>query len=105
MNKVFIGGCQRSGTTLLASILGSCENVLTIPEAPFKFDLINAVEKNKNFNVVYLNSLLSKNYRFRIWDSACENVDDSIDTIEAYFDTLIDSYNKKHLIKFLVLCG
>ena len=99
MNKVFIGGCQRSGTTLLASILGSSENVLTIPEAPFKFDLINAVEKNKNFNVAYLNNLISKNYRFRIWDSACVNIDDNINTIEAYFDTLVDCYNKKHSIK------
>lgn len=99
MNKVFVGGCQRSGTTLLASILGSSENALAIPEAPFKFDLINAVEKNKSFDVVFLNNLISENYRFRIWDSPCANINDNINSIEAYFDTLVDHYNNKHLIK------
>jgi hypothetical protein len=99
MNKVFIGGCQRSGTTLLASLIGSSKNVLTIPEAPFKFDLINSFENNNNLNVGHLNTLISKNDRFRIWNSSCVDINDNINTIEAYFDALIECYNKTHSIK------
>ena len=35
---VFIGGCSRSGTTLLGSLLGSPSNCVTTPESQFVID-------------------------------------------------------------------
>ncbi|MFV1966843.1 MAG: sulfotransferase [Pirellulaceae bacterium] len=36
MNPIFIGGCSRSGTTLLGSMLGAHPRAITTPESPFK---------------------------------------------------------------------
>jgi len=37
---IFVGGCSRSGTTLLAAMLGSSPDVVTVPEAEFKWDVL-----------------------------------------------------------------
>lgn len=63
MNKIFVGGCQRSGTTMLASMLGGNNQVLVVPEAQFIasvyryskskkssiFDLFNMIKKDKYY--------------------------------------------------------
>ena len=36
-HMIFIGGLDRSGTTMLASLLGNINRSLVIPESPFKF--------------------------------------------------------------------
>ena len=41
MHKVFIGGCPRSGTTFLASLLSASPHCRTAPESWFKFALLN----------------------------------------------------------------
>ena len=99
MKSVFIGGCQRSGTTLLASIIGSSTKVLTIPEAPFKFDLINSYEKSKKINRSVFSKILRNNERFKIWNSVCVDDNDDINTIDSYFNELIYLYNKTHSTK------
>lgn len=40
MKKVFVGGCDRSGTTLLASMLGCFETAIVTPESQFKLGLL-----------------------------------------------------------------
>lgn len=40
MRPVFVGGCPRSGTTLLGSMLGFGPDLLTVPEALFKFTVL-----------------------------------------------------------------
>ncbi|MDX1440556.1 MAG: sulfotransferase [Rubricoccaceae bacterium] len=45
---VFIGGCPRSGTTLLADLLAKHSNIEAIPEAQFKFD--PALQNNHNLS-------------------------------------------------------
>jgi hypothetical protein len=37
LRPVFVGGCSRSGTTLLGAMLGASAMSLTVPEAPFKW--------------------------------------------------------------------
>jgi hypothetical protein len=39
---IFIGGCSRSGTTLLGAMLGVGPRLLTVPEAEFKWQLCTA---------------------------------------------------------------
>jgi len=58
MKKIFIGGCDRSGTTLLASILGCVDGAIVTPESQFKIELL---EKQNNL-------FISKNFwRLKIW--------------------------------------
>jgi len=58
MKKIFIGGCDRSGTTLLASILGCVDGAIVTPESQFKIELL---EKKNNL-------FISKNFwRLKIW--------------------------------------
>ena len=42
MRPVFIGGCVRSGTTMLGAILGAHPRHVCPPEMPFKFDMLRA---------------------------------------------------------------
>ncbi|MGH2753432.1 MAG: sulfotransferase, partial [Actinomycetota bacterium] len=42
MKPVFIGGCERSGTTMLGAMLGAHPRHLCPPEMPFKIDVLIA---------------------------------------------------------------
>jgi hypothetical protein len=44
MRPIFIGGCPRSGTTLLGALLGAHSRCLCVPEMPFKFDLLYGMD-------------------------------------------------------------
>ncbi|MGP1384734.1 MAG: sulfotransferase family protein [Thainema sp.] len=68
MQPVFIGGCERSGTTVLGAILGTHSDCLTIPEAYFKFDLFQAyASEGRYFNSFDFVLRLHKKIRYRIW--------------------------------------
>lgn len=43
MRPVFIGGCHRSGTTLLGALLGAHPSCLTTPESQFKLDALDGI--------------------------------------------------------------
>lgn len=59
---LFIIGCQRSGTTMLASLLNASEQCETAPESQFKFSLLN----DREFD--HTNSdRLDKDFRFKLW--------------------------------------
>lgn len=66
MRPVFIGGCNRSGTTLLGSVLGTHTQCLCIPEMPFKFGLQRALEHQEG-NVPNALKWVKNNWRFQIW--------------------------------------
>ncbi len=48
MKTVFIGGCDRSGTTLLASMLGCATGAIVTPESQFKYDILDNFEHCKH---------------------------------------------------------
>jgi len=62
---IFIGGCSRSGTTFLGSLLGTHKSCLCTPESQFKVEILQTIGKETNKNA-YLQ--LVNNYRFKIWD-------------------------------------
>lgn len=62
MDYVFIGGCQRSGTTLLGSILGSHPDVICTPESIFKFSYLEQESLSEND---ILN--LCADWTYKIW--------------------------------------
>ena len=98
-NPVFIGGCDRSGTTLLASLLGAHPDCLVVPEFQFKIDLIHACKKERS-EVAW--DFISNNKRFKIWELHSENVlylkkrflDKSVTVSELIID-FADSYLRK----------
>lgn len=47
MRPIFIGGCPRSGTTLLGALLGAHSRCVCVPEMPFKFDLLYGLDWEK----------------------------------------------------------
>lgn len=67
MKKVFIGGCDRSGTTFLAGLLSKYQGVVVGPETQFKRDISKADLANFDKNVVLDKFIL--NWRFGEWFS------------------------------------
>ncbi|MEM9001241.1 MAG: sulfotransferase [Bacteroidota bacterium] len=77
MKHVFITGCPRSGTTMLASILGNCANSVVTPESDFFFGFMfkylqnDSDQAQKEDYITFLN----KNYRFGQWGLAAEGIE------------------------------
>ena len=66
ISPVFIGGCGRSGTTLLGAILGAHRECLCVPESPFKTDLLRFHNPDSGDVRSLLSAILSTR-RFRLW--------------------------------------
>ena len=71
MTPVFIGGCGRSGTTLLGSVLGAHSDCLCVPESPFKTDILRFFDPATTDSRRLLAAILETR-RFKLWglDSA-----------------------------------
>lgn len=69
MKQIFIGGCQRSGTTMLGSMIGSAADGICIPEAQFIINIYKKFPKimNGGIETRYFVSLLHQDVRFRLW--------------------------------------
>jgi hypothetical protein len=67
MRPIFIGGCPRSGTTLLGSMLGAHPRYLTSPESQFKIDLFNWAGPDGQVDGREALERLRKSARFRLW--------------------------------------
>ena len=67
--QIFIGGCSRSGTTLLGSMLGAHSDCITTPESHFK----TSVLRGRSADIFNLDSKealskISRQWRFKVWD-------------------------------------
>lgn len=69
VRPIFIGGCPRSGTTMLGSILGSASGCIVTPESHFKQTIPAAlnVAWNRGIGRDDFYSALNRNFRFKIW--------------------------------------
>lgn len=67
MTPVFIGGCDRSGTTYLASLLGVHSACITTPESQFKTDALRMVESNGPLSEEVVNQITS-HWRLKLWE-------------------------------------
>jgi hypothetical protein len=67
--QVFIGGCGRSGTTLLGAMLGAHPAFICTPESHFKIDLLRSpVGQNSTFHTAAAVNLIRRHWRFKIWE-------------------------------------
>jgi hypothetical protein len=68
MRPVFIGGCDRSGTTLLAAMLGNHSACLTTPESQFKTNILPVLEGSLDrIRTERVVTRIGKHWRFRLW--------------------------------------
>jgi hypothetical protein len=89
MNKILIGGVDRSGTTYLASLLGMCQDVIVTPESLFKDDL-----PHDNIGSTHLSKLLV-DWRFKIWGISITELRTSYDTKNDFLEHIVSIYAKK----------
>ncbi len=68
-NQVFIGGCSRSGTTLLGSMLGAHSACVCSPESHFKVAILRKLVSDFNhINLKDVMAFTTKHWRFQIWE-------------------------------------
>jgi sulfotransferase family protein len=67
---ILVGGCSRSGTTLLGAMLGAAPGHLTVPEAEFKWTLYaaGAVGRADVVDVRAARAVLARDPKFGLWD-------------------------------------
>lgn len=96
LKPVFIGGVERSGTTLLGSLLGTQKGCVTTPESQFKTNLLFT----EDFDKTVVIKSIKKDFRFKIWDIHLDNIDHIIQkNAESLMNDLIMKYNKRNLNK------
>lgn len=101
VKTVFIGGCPRSGTTMLGSILGSANGCIATPESQFKqtipVSLNGRWEEGMRKKEFY--AALKKNFRFKLWGIAVPetSLPDvlSVDDYRKALVSLVDAYARK----------
>jgi hypothetical protein len=97
MRPIFIGGCPRSGTTLLGTVLGAHPECCPVPEAQFKIESLSGLPRDAN-TVQALRALQTalRSPRFRSWKSAAEQLGrDGIGQVGTYpelIDRLVAAY-------------
>jgi Sulfotransferase family len=70
MRPIFVGGCERSGTTLLGAMLGAHSSCLCVPEMSFKLDMLQLCsmsDHNKSKKAASWQKLVNRS-SFRTWE-------------------------------------
>lgn len=101
MKAIFIAGIPRSGTTLLADMIGAGADGTVTPESQFLDPIISYNSKNSNLTSLELNQIskyLKKSETFSRWEISHEipEVKD-VQTLVSYF---IKSFEEKNFKKF-----
>ena len=67
--QIFIGGCGRSGTTLLGAILGAHSDCVCPPESHFKVSVLRSCQREDGrIDLDEALRLISIHWRFKLWD-------------------------------------
>lgn len=99
MKPVFIGGCERSGTTMLGAMLGSHPRYLCPPEMPFKVDLLRKGLVGRIMSADEIRSLLKNDLKAELqgwrvddqtWSFSTAGSSDAIRNIVRAYGELIE---------------
>ena len=67
--QIFIGGCSRSGTTLLGAILGAHSECICAPESHFKISVLRACgPSNGHVDSQAALKMITRHWRFKLWE-------------------------------------
>lgn len=67
LRHVFIGGCPRSGTTLLASLMSRQPDLFAVPESQFKTDVLFEA-RVEGWTMDKAADAIRRHWRFRMWN-------------------------------------
>lgn len=105
MKPIFVGGAQRSGTTMLASMIGNHPKIICVPEAQFIVSVYKEKEKN-NYSYLKTYELIKENKYFKyFWrfnskdDNFISNNINKVDDYSELINLIIRAYCKKNNIK------
>lgn len=94
MKHVFITGCPRSGTTMLANILGNGDSCVATPESHFFNDFVyrylpdNSAEVEKTSLIHFFKS----HYRFKQWKISANKIEDLPQKItSSNYDSVVEN--------------
>ena len=103
LSPIFIGGCMRSGTTMLGAMLGSHPERVTTPETQFKselFQLLDGRDISGEAQMMKYFSYIENSFRFKIWGVAPlkSDFENKLKTgqIETSYRSLIDWFVRKY---------
>jgi len=65
---IFVVGCQRSGSTLLGSMLGAHPEIVCIPEGQFIVDLMPTADPQAKVDPSQIIGRIDTHWRFRVWE-------------------------------------
>lgn len=89
MMPVFIGGCGRSGTTLMGAILGTHTECICTPESQFKIDMYHFVKQSRNPDFMDVLNRITKLRRFRFWGFDIDQKSFQSENISTYSELLL----------------
>jgi len=93
MKPIFIGGCPRSGTTFLASLLASHPSCVAVPESQFIVDTYRSLEKKTGkLDTDGVLSKIEQNWRYRVgWEDIAEKIPNRTRSSKLPYPEIIDN--------------
>jgi hypothetical protein len=101
ITPIFIGGCDRSGTTLLGAMVGGHSRCLTTPAAQFVTDSLPALGRDGDQleQQRWLHRFVGSHYQFSTWritPPECVPLEDGRSAVAAWYSELVRRYGAMH---------
>jgi hypothetical protein len=108
MKALFIGGCDRSGTTMLGSLLGTHSKILCVPESQFIYRVFLKIDF-KAYDIIDVYNRIRKEFSYGLWgisNHGERNIFEKIEKkiIESYAEliqVIVEQYSYDKLGKLL----
>jgi hypothetical protein len=93
MIPIFVGGCPRSGTTLLGAMLGAHRDVICPPEAPsIAPRALHSGGALPPAEVGRTRRAIQTDYKFRYWALEQQDLDGCVRAADTRYDQIVESY-------------
>lgn len=89
--QIFIGGCSRSGTTLLGAMLGAHPACITTPESHFKMNVLRAQgQPPDQIDARAALDHINRHWRYKIWHMPLDPADLPGDVVGTTYGSLLN---------------